>query len=269
VYVGDAPSDVTIARDVGLQAVAAAWAGTAEVDALRPTAPDLLATSVDELRTWLLARLGGEETSWLWIAQRLQALAQAGLAYNPPPFDAERYEEILTLSHRMLAGLTAHPPARYAEAVALEQGYPTPKVDIRAVLFRGTDEILMAREKHDGGRWSLPGGWADVGYTPFEVAVKEVREETGLDTEAVRLLALWDKRVHPHPPQSWYVYKAFVLCRITGGTLLADTAETSEVRWVHRAELGELDLSVDRVTLSQLERLFAFAANPDLPALCD
>ncbi|TWI45841.1 phosphoglycolate phosphatase-like HAD superfamily hydrolase [Pseudoduganella flava] len=269
VYIGDAPTDVTIARDVGLAAVAAAWAGTAEVDALQATAPDLLATSVDALHTWLLARLGGDETPWLWIAQRLQALAQAGLAYNPPPFDAERYQEVLALSQRMLGGLTGHPPARYAEAAAPEQGYPTPKVDIRAVLFRGTDEILMAREKHDGGRWSLPGGWADVGYTPFEVAVKEVQEETGLDTEAVRLLALWDKRVHPHPPQSWYVYKAFVLCRITGGSLLADTAETTEVRWVHRSELAGLDISVDRVTLSQLERLFDFASDPDLPTLCD
>ncbi|HEX8601323.1 MAG TPA: NUDIX hydrolase [Pseudoduganella sp.] len=206
---------------------------------------------------------------WLGIAQRLQALAQAGLAYDPPVFDAERYQEVLALSQQMLSHLTDQPVAQLQDAVALERGYPTPKVDIRAVLFNGTDQVLMAREKHDGGRWSLPGGWADVGCTPFEVAVKEVREETGLDTEAVRLLALWDKRVHPHPPQAWYVYKAFVLCRPTGGALLADTAETTEVRWVSRHELAQLALSTDRVTLSQLERLFEFAENPDLPTLCD
>ncbi|WP_207221279.1 NUDIX hydrolase [Pseudoduganella lutea] len=206
---------------------------------------------------------------WMGIAQRLQALAQAGLAYDPHVFDAERYQEVLALSQQMLSHLTGQPVPQLQDAVALERGYPTPKVDIRAVLFDGTDKVLMAREKHDGGRWSLPGGWADVGCTPFEVAVKEVREETGLDTEAVRLLALWDKRVHPHPPQAWYVYKAFVLCRPTGGALLADTAETSEVRWVSRHELATLDLSTDRVTLSQLETLFGFADNPDLPTLCD
>ena len=206
---------------------------------------------------------------WLAIAQRLQALAQAGLAYDPPVFDAERYQEVLALSQRMLRHLTGYPQAVFEEAVALERGYPTPKVDIRAVLFRGVDEILMVREKSDGGRWSLPGGWADIGYTPFEVAVKEVGEETGLQAEAVRLLALFDKRAHPHPPQPWYIYKAFVLCRATGGALLAETSETTEVRWVHRDELPGLTLSTDRVTLCQLQRMFEFARRPDLPALCD
>ena len=111
---------------------------------------------------------------WLAIAQRLQALAQAGLAYNPPVFDAERYEEIHALSLQMMSNLSGQPVATFEGIFAAENGYPTPKVDIRAVLFRGTDEVLLVQEKIDGGRWSLPGGWADVGYTPFEVAVKEV-----------------------------------------------------------------------------------------------
>jgi ADP-ribose pyrophosphatase YjhB (NUDIX family) len=208
-------------------------------------------------------------TDWLAIAQRLQALAQAGLAYNPPVFDAERYEEIHALSLQMMSNLSGHPAPIFEELFAAESGYPTPKVDVRAVLFRGTDEVLLVQEKIDGGRWSLPGGWADVGSTPFEVAVKEVREETGLDTEAVRLLALWDKKRHPHPPQPWYIYKAFILCRVIGGTLQLDTTETTGVRWVQRAELPQLALSTDRVTLSQLERLFDFAEQPGLPALCD
>jgi ADP-ribose pyrophosphatase YjhB (NUDIX family) len=206
---------------------------------------------------------------WLAIAQRLQALAQAGLAYNPPVFDAERYEEVLALSFQMMSHLSGHPVPTFEGLFAAENGYPTPKVDVRAVLFRGTGEVLLVQEKIDGGRWSLPGGWADVGSTPFEVAVKEVREETGLETEAVRLLALWDKKKHPHPPQPWYVYKAFILCQATGGALQADTTETTGVRWVSRAELSQLALSTDRVTLSQLERLFDFAEQPDLPALCD
>ncbi|TVT39482.1 NUDIX hydrolase [Hymenobacter setariae] len=206
---------------------------------------------------------------WLAIAQRLQALAQAGLAYNPPVFDAERYEEVLALSLKMMSNLSGQPVATFAEAFAVEHGYPTPKVDVRAVLFRGTDEVLLVQEKIDGGRWSLPGGWADVGSTPFEVAVKEAWEETGLKVEAVRLLALWDKKKHPHPPQPWYVYKVMVLCQVVGGTLQLDTTETTGVRWVHRSELPHLALSTDRVTLSQLEQLFDFAEHPDLPTLCD
>jgi ADP-ribose pyrophosphatase YjhB (NUDIX family) len=96
-----------------------------------------------------------------------------------------------------------------------------------------------------------------------------VREETGLAVEAVRLLALWDKRQHPHPPQPWYIYKAFILCRVLDGALQAETAETTEARWIARAELPGMDLSTGRVTLSQLERLFAYAEQPDLPASCD
>ncbi|HET9503863.1 MAG TPA: NUDIX hydrolase [Hymenobacter sp.] len=205
----------------------------------------------------------------LRIAQRLQALAQAGLMYSQSVFDTERYTEIQALSLEVMAGLTGQPVALLESLFSTETAYPTPKVDIRAVLFRGTDEVLLVQEKLDGGRWSLPGGWAEVGLTPFEVAVKEVREETGLETEAVRLLALLDKKQHPHPPQPWYVYKAFVLCRVVGGALLTDTVETAGVRWVHRDELAALELSADRVTLSQLETMLAFARQPELPTLCD
>jgi phosphoglycolate phosphatase-like HAD superfamily hydrolase/ADP-ribose pyrophosphatase YjhB (NUDIX family) len=273
VYIGDAPSDVTAARAAGVAVVSAAWAGTAEPAALRALAPDLLATTVDELRGWLWPRLAppadASATAWLAIAQRLQALAQAGLAYDPHVYDAERYQEILALSQRMLGHLTGLPIPFFAQAVAAERGYPTPKVDVRAVLFRGADEILMVREKSDGGRWSLPGGWADVGCTPFEVAVKEVREETGLTVEAQRLLALWDMRRHPHSPQAFAIYKAVILCRVLDGELLAETSETLEARWVARSELAGLDLSTGRITVPQLERLFAYASQPDLPAECD
>ena len=208
-------------------------------------------------------------TEILAIAQRLQALAQAGLMYSQNVFDTERYTEVQALSLQLLAGLTGQPVALLDTLFATETGYPTPKVDIRAVLFRGTDEILLVQEKLDANRWSLPGGWADVGYTPFEVAVKEVREETGLETEAVRLLALLDKKQHPHPPQPWYIYKAFVLCRVVGGAIQENTVETAGVRWVHRSELAELELSTDRITHSQLVQMLEFASQPDLPTLCD
>jgi len=208
-------------------------------------------------------------TEWLGIAQRLQALAQAGLAYDPHVYDAERYQEILALSQRMLGHITGLPIPFFQQAVAAERGYPTPKVDVRAVMFRGSDEILMVREKSDGGRWSLPGGWADVGCTPFEVAVKEVREETGLTVEAQRLLALWDMRRHPHPPQAFSIWKAVILCRVLDGELQAETSETTEARWVARVDIAQLDLSTGRITAAQLERLFAHALRPDLPAECD
>ena len=209
-------------------------------------------------------------TDWLGIAQRLNALAQAGLTYAESGYDLERYHELRDIVTRILSNLTDEPVEKIAPLFAAGAGeYPTPKVDIRAVVFRGADEILMVQEKTDGLRWTLPGGWADVGYTPFEVAAKEVHEETGLVVRPVRLLAVFDKKKHPHPPQPWYVYKFFVRCEVAGGELATDVHDIGEVRWVKRADVQSLALSTDRVTASQIETMFTFATNPDAPALCD
>ncbi len=210
-----------------------------------------------------------EPSKVLACAQRLQAIAQAGLEYATSAYDLERYQEVRTLSARLLEELTDEPYEKIIQLFASETGYQTPKVDIRAVVFRGVDQILLVKEKVDQGRWTLPGGWADVGYTPFEVAVKEAREETGLMVRPIRLLALLDKRKHTHPLQFWYVYKAFIRCEVEGGELAPDTTETAGARWFRRDELPNLELSTDRVTHSQLATLFQFAEDPDLPAICD
>lgn len=210
-----------------------------------------------------------ESTQLLIYAQRLQAIAQAGIAYATTAYDLERYEEIRVVSVKLLQELTDEPYEKIIRIFASETGYQTPKVDVRAVLFRGDDQILLVREKSDHGRWTLPGGWADIGYTPFEVAVKEAQEETGLLVRAVRLLALYDKRKHSHPPQAWYVYKLFIHCEIQGGQLVQETSETAGAQWFTLEELAAIELSADRVTESQLASLFEFAKNPKLSALCD
>ncbi|MFT4031302.1 MAG: NUDIX hydrolase [Siphonobacter sp.] len=206
----------------------------------------------------------------LEIAKRLNALAQAGLTYSPNAYDLERFEEIREISVQLLHELSNEPIEKIAPLFASGVGeYPTPKVDIRAVVFRGEDEILMVQEKADALRWTIPGGWADVGYTPFEIAVKETQEETGLLVKPIRLLAVFDKREHPHPPQPWYVYKFFIRCEVMGGTLRENIHDIGQVRWVKRTELQNIPLSADRITASQLELMFNFVTNPDAAALCD
>ena len=210
-----------------------------------------------------------ETIDWLPIAQRLQALAQSGLTYCQNEYDRERYEEIHALSMKMLAQLSNVPVEVIIRLFSQESGYQTPKVDIRAVVLRGASELLMVQEKVDQNRWTVPGGWADVGFTPFEVAEKEVLEETGLLVRAVRLLAVFDKKKHAHPPQPWYVYKFFIQCEVIGGELAAETNETSGVAWIDRQKLPDLPLSTDRVTQTQLETMFQLAQNANMPALCD
>ena len=205
----------------------------------------------------------------LAAAQRLQAIAQAGLTYSPNPYDHDRYEEVRAISAQLVAELTDEPIDKIIRVFASEIGYPTPKVDVRAVVLREGGEVLLVRESQDGDRWTLPGGWADVGYTPFETAAKEVREEAGLLVEPVRLPALFDKRKHEHPPQPWYVYKAFIQCTVTGGSLLDATLETSGASWFGESDLPSLDLSTDRTTASQLVTVRRLALDQGSAVLCD
>ena len=113
------------------------------------------------------------------LVKQIQAIAYAGLEYCENDFDRERYEELRKLSQLLLAEITDTPLEKIQNLFANEVGYQTPKVDVRAVVFK-ENKILMVKEKIDG-RWSIPGGWADIGYSPSEIAIKEAREEAGAE----------------------------------------------------------------------------------------
>ncbi len=201
-----------------------------------------------------------KEEELLEISGRIRALAQNGLTYSQNGYDTERYGELYDLADRMASIVTGHPEAQIGQCfVKLTGEYVTPKVDVRAVVFDGQGRLLLVRESDDG-LWSLPGGWADVGFSPKEVAVKEVHEETGLLVEAVRLLALIDKRCHAsHPPALHYVYKLFILCEITGGGF-TDTFDILDKGFFGRDNLPPL--STNRVTPEQIELMFDYRDNP-------
>ncbi|MDF2719558.1 MAG: ADP-ribose pyrophosphatase [Paenibacillus sp.] len=179
------------------------------------------------------------------------------MTYTENGYDIERYEELREISIEMMREQTGEPYPVVKELFASEKGYPTPKVDVRGVVFQD-GKILMVREKADG-KWTLPGGWADIGYTPKEVAVKEIREEAGLHVRAVKLLAVLDKKCHPHPPEPYYIYKLFILCEQTGGSPEAGL-ETSDVAYVGENELPEL--SQNRTTESQIRLMFEYLRDP-------
>lgn len=205
--------------------------------------------------------------NWLALAKRIQAIAQAGLFYTESDYDRDRYQELSDLSVDILANLSEEPIEKIKKLFTEERdGYQTPKVDIRAVVFNEEDEILMVQEREDG-KWALPGGWADVGFTPKEVAVKEVREETGLSVQAVRVLAICDKRCHGHPPQGWYVYKIFILCEPVGGALLSATTETTGVKFFPRDNMPPL--SLDRNVPSQIELVYQRRSETGCDIYCD
>jgi ADP-ribose pyrophosphatase YjhB (NUDIX family) len=201
---------------------------------------------------------------WLLLAKKLQSIARAGLTYSENPYDLSRYEQLQQLAAEILHHHTGTDTDTIMDLIKSEKGYMTPKVDIRGVIFR-KKEILLAREKIDGN-WSVPGGWADVGLTPFEVAEKEIWEETGLTAKAIRLLAVLDKKCHDHPPDLFHVYKLFILCQETGGAL-SGGLETSEAGFFAQDNLPPL--SKNRITSEQIDLLFAYKNNPDKVAICD
>src|ERR1700748_45247 len=155
-------------------------------------------------------------TELLNIAKRLKSMSHLGLTYANNEYDTDRYKELEQISIELMNMTTGHPLELLTTYFHQRKEYITPKVDIRAVIFNEEKEILLVKEKSDG-RWSLPGGWADIGLSPTDVAVKEALEETGFTVKPVKLLAVMDKRCHTHPPELDYVYKIFIHCHIIHG----------------------------------------------------
>ncbi|AZB42671.1 NUDIX domain-containing protein [Bacillus sp. FJAT-42376] len=193
------------------------------------------------------------EPKWLTWAKEIQSLSQAGLAYSKDPFDLERFERLRELSQEIVSEYTDVPMNKLPGLFANETGYQTPKVDSRAVVFQD-NKLLLVRERMDG-LWSLPGGWADIGLTPSENAAKEAFEESGLKVKPKRLIAVMDKKCHPHPPGAYHIYKMFFLCEKTGGRLETGL-ETLDAGFFPLDGLPPLSLG--RITESQIQILFEY-----------
>lgn len=204
------------------------------------------------------------DSNWLDWAKQLQSIAQAGLTYSKDAYDMERFEQIREISIEMMSTYTEMDTPIIRELFANETGYATPKVDIRAVVFKD-NRILMVKENTDDC-WALPGGWADIGLTPREVAVKEVKEESGFEVKPVKLLGVLDKKCHPHPPSPYHVYKLFIQCEIIGGKP-TEGIETSAIDFFPEDELPAL--SIARNTRFQIEMAFRSLKNPEEPVQWD
>jgi ADP-ribose pyrophosphatase YjhB (NUDIX family) len=203
------------------------------------------------------------DPDWLAWGRRLRAIAQNGLAYSSSPFEIERCHAIQQLADEIMSRASGAPSERIA-GLFDEEGYATPKVDVRGVVFDTAGRILLVKELADGG-WTLPGGWADVGDSPAQAIEREVFEESGYQVRADKLLALYDRRHprHGHPAHPHHIYKLFFRCQLLGGEPTS-SSETGGAGWF--AEDALPPLSMGRTTPSQLARLFEHSHHPDWPA---
>jgi ADP-ribose pyrophosphatase YjhB (NUDIX family) len=191
---------------------------------------------------------------WIEWARKIKAIAQTGQAYATGPYDLERYRELDRIALEMFADMASAPIGRVADFFVPERGYATPKVDLRGGVF-DDDRVLLVRERSDG-RWSLPGGWADVGESPTQGIVREIGEESGYQVAEPQLVAVVDRGLHPYTPRRPdHVYKLFFVCRTVGGEARPNL-EISAVDWFPVDALPEL--SNDRVLPADIERLHAW-----------
>jgi 8-oxo-dGTP pyrophosphatase MutT (NUDIX family) len=147
------------------------------------------------------------EPAWLGWARELQAIAQTGLTFAASPFDRERYTAIRSIAARMMA---AHSDATFAHVERLfadQTGYATPKVDVRGAVIQN-GRILLVREIEDSGRWTMPGGWADVNQSPSECVIREVREESGFEISVRKLAAVYNRARQGHTPPIRSMYES-------------------------------------------------------------
>ena len=193
-----------------------------------------------------------EKTLRRW-AESLSGVARTGMGFTDSEFERERYEEILKIAGdiRVAAddGLDGVADADgpvvewMREAGRGVAGYVTPKVAVGAAVANDAGELLLIR-RADSGYWLYPTGWCDVGYSAPEVVVKEVREETGIDVEPVRLIGVLDgmRLGASRIP----LYSLLFYCRAVGGELRAHPLEATDVGWFTRDALPSPTIGADR-----------------------
>lgn len=205
------------------------------------------------------------EWQWLDWARKLQAIAQNGLTFTTNDFEKERYQTVREIAAEMIAAYSQHEQQPILDLFLNREGYATPKLDVRGAVFQD-NKILLVKENADG-LWTLPGGFVDVNEAPGTAVAREVFEESGYSVRTVKLLALYDKLKHPHPPEVFHIFKAFFLCEITGypsNTGHSTNIETSDAQFFSENNLPPL--SLPRIVESQIHRMFEHYHHPDWPA---
>jgi len=197
-------------------------------------------------------------------AREIQALAQTGYHYAQDDYQRDRCRRLLEIAAEMVSENSEAEFLQLAEAFQAQIGYATPKVDVRAAVFRD-GKLLLVRERADGG-WTMPGGWADVGDVPSQAAEREVREEAGFDVKATRVAGVYDAN-RIGPLEVFHAFKIVFLCDLIGGEA-RPSKETSEVAFFGPEEIPSV-LSGERTKPRHIRDAFAALANPHCPTVFD
>ena len=188
---------------------------------------------------------------WLKWAIEIQSLAQAGLTYTDNVYDIERYERLREIAAEIIEEKSNISLEKVKDLFCNENGYQTPKIDTRAAIFKD-DKILLTYENN--GTWSMPGGWCDVLESVASNTIKEVKEETGLDVETIKIISIQDRNKHNKPIYAYGVCKIFVLCNVIGGEFI-ENIETTEIKYFSLDKIPN-NLAEEKTNNEQIEMCF-------------
>jgi len=202
--------------------------------------------------------------NWLSWAQEIQAISQNGLTFLCNEFDAQRYQRLMQIAAEIIAQHTDIKQENLQQNFLEQQGYATPKIDVRGAIIRD-QKILLVQERSDQ-RWCLPGGWVDVGERPSASAEREVFEESGFQVKARKIIGVYDANRNGRPLNLYHAFKIIFLCEIIGGT----ETTSNETMGVDFFDFHQLPpLSLIRTNERHLNTIYENMLHPSMPTFFD
>jgi ADP-ribose pyrophosphatase YjhB (NUDIX family) len=194
---------------------------------------------------------------WLNIAREIQQLSQTGLAFAVTEYEKQRYKRLIEIVSEITSDHTELAKENVEKVLMKQPGYATPKIDVRAAVIK-KDKILLVKEITDK-RWAMPGGWADVGNIPSEVAIRETKEESGYDVKPLKVIGVFDANRNGTPLEFFHAFKIIFLCELLGGKA-ATSDETEAVEFFSLNELPPL--SQNRTNQKHINEIIAHLKDP-------
>lgn len=198
------------------------------------------------------------EFKWLKIAREIQQLAQTGAAFAVTDYEKNRYRRLTEITAEIVERHTTLEKESVQKVLMDQPGYATPKVDVRAAVMKD-GKILLVQESTDSC-WAMPGGWADVGDIPSEVAIRECKEESGFDVKPVKVIGVYDANRLGGHLELFHAFKIIFLCELIGGKS-TPSDETLDVKFFEFDELPTL--SLNRTNLKHIQEIKLHIKDPN------
>lgn len=198
-----------------------------------------------------------ETFKWLEIAREIQQLSQTGAAFAVTDYEKDRYKRLTEITAEIIEHHTTLEKESVTRVLMDHPGYATPKIDVRAAVIKD-GKILLVQESTDNC-WAMPGGWADVGDVPSEVAIRECKEESGFDVKPVKVIGVFDANRVGGKLEFFHAFKIIFLCQLIGGEA-TPSDETLDVQFFDFNNLPSL--SLNRTNQKHLNEIILHLQNP-------